>query len=222
MGLYERDYMRAPRDERPTWPPRRPQLLPLTWILCILAMLGIARHAYVNLDSLQRLTGMAPMAQPRPAPMEPTPVPERNPFPDDPTWRTGPRAPVERAAVPESRLQTVFKCVRNGVVSYSGSADCTGGKESSMTIDPGPEPAPVARRPAPAPFTTTRVERPGSVTVTTTNVPHADTRRIECDALDQEIIAIDNAAKQPQGPQTQDMLREQRQRARSRQFSLHC
>ena len=109
MGLYERDYMRAPRDERPTWPPRRSQLSPLTWILCILATLGIARYAYVNLEALQRLTGTAPMAQPRPAPMEPTPVPERNPFPDDPTWRTGPRVPMERVAVPESRLQTVFK-----------------------------------------------------------------------------------------------------------------
>jgi hypothetical protein len=129
-------------------------------------------------------------------------------------------------AVPESRLQTVFKCVRNGAVTYSGSADCAGGKASSMTIDPGPEPAqaPVTRRPAPppAPFTTTRVDRPGSVTITTTNVPHADTKRIECDALDQEIVAIDNAARQPQGPQMQDILRQQRQRARSRQFSLHC
>ena len=95
-----------------------------------------------------------------------------------------------------------------------------------MIIDPGPEPAPVAPRltpmPAPAPFTTTRVERPGSVTVTTTNVPHVDTKRIECNALDQEIIAIDNAARQPQGPQMQDMLRQQRERARSRQFSLRC
>jgi hypothetical protein len=133
MGLYERDYMRAPRDERPTWPPKRPRLSPLTWILCILATLGIARYGYVNLESLQRLTGTAPMDQPRPAPMEPTPVPERNPFPDDPTWRTGPRVPIERLAVPESRLQTVFKCVRNGAVTYSGSADCAGGKASSMT-----------------------------------------------------------------------------------------
>ena len=207
-------------------PPRRSGLSPLAWVSCTLAMLGIVRYIYVNLESLSVSLGRCPMAQPHRHPKDrlwaPAPAPERN----DPTWRTGPRVPMELVAGPESRLQTVFKCVRNGAVTYSGSADCAGGKASSMTIDPGPEPAPapVTRRPAPppVPFTTTRVDRPGSVTITTTNVPHADTKRIECDALDQEIVAIDNAARQPQGPQTQDILRQQRQRARSRQFSLHC
>lgn len=227
MGIYDRDYMRAPRDERPTWPPKRSGPSPLVWVAGILVVISVGRYAYLHSESLQRLTRVAPIAQPQPTPIQPPSTSERNPFPDDPTWRTGPRVPIQPVAVRERRLQTVFKCVRKGAVRYSGSADCAGGQGTSMTIDPGPESSSVAKRSAPASVTSTRSDRSGLITstttkTTTTNMPHVDSKRAECNALDQEVIALDNAARRPQGPQMQDMLRQQRERVLSRQFSLHC
>jgi hypothetical protein len=44
----------------------------------------------------------------------------------------------------------------------------------------------------------------------------------ECAALDTYVQRLDDAARQPQGPQSQDRLREERRRARIRQAALHC
>jgi hypothetical protein len=60
-------------------------------------------------------------------------------------------------------------------------------------------------------------------TVTATgNLSAAEGRRIRCSAIEQEIIGLDAAARQPQSPQARDMVKNSLERARSRQSALGC
>jgi hypothetical protein len=225
MGIYDRDYMRASRDERPSWlRNRREPISPLWWIVGILIVLSIARYVYVNWNAIRHLPGVARVVPIPAAPAAEAARPatsERNPFPDDPTWHTGPRPSVERAEALEPRPPVVFKCARNGTVTYSASPDCAGGAGTSLTIHPGSEPQPVTAK-APHRYAAPSVEQPAPVVIVNNTSPTVDTKRMQCDALEQEINALDSAARQPQGPQMQDMLRQQRQRVRSKQAELRC
>jgi hypothetical protein len=48
------------------------------------------------------------------------------------------------------------------------------------------------------------------------------TKQVECAYQEMEIKRIDEAARQPQSGQVQDVLSEERKKVRSRQFALHC
>jgi hypothetical protein len=222
MSIHDREDMRTPR-ERPGWPPPREPLSPLWWILMVLlVLLALGRWAHDRWPSLRASWAATPRSEAvAPSPVAAPPYP--NPFPDDPTWHTGARPAIEHPAPVRAPGEDAgYKSRRGGSVSYGdAAADCADGKGAWISVDPGPAPEPTARpvrrvaEAAPA----TRAQPPAVVVAAP---PPVDTRRFECQALEHEIASIDAAARLPQGPQVQDALRARREKARSRQFALHC
>lgn len=58
-----------------------------------------------------------------------------------------------------------------------------------------------------------------TTTITTSSISSTGS---QCKALDAEIAGYDAMARQPQSGQTQDWIAEQRRKARTKQFGLHC
>ena len=221
MSIHDRDDMRTPR-ERPGWPPRREPLSPLWWIVIVLVLLALGRWAQDRWPSLRAWSPATPRTEALAPPTLAAP-PHPNPFPDDPTWHAGARPTIDRPAPVRAPSEVaVFKCKRDGKVSYGDApADCPGGQGAWISVDPRPLPAP-APRPQPRVAEAAPATRAEAPAVVVAAPPPVDVRRIECQALEQEIASIDAAARHPQGPQTQDALRARREKARSRQFALHC
>lgn len=61
-----------------------------------------------------------------------------------------------------------------------------------------------------------------TVHAVTNTVIKQPTHREECEALDAQVLHWDAMARQPQSGPTQDWIREQRKKARDRQFALRC
>lgn len=60
------------------------------------------------------------------------------------------------------------------------------------------------------------------VEVQASSISDAAAKKTECEWLDSQIKHWDSMARQPQGAQTQDWIREQRKQARDRQFRIRC
>lgn len=117
--------------------------------------------------------------------------------------------------------RTVTKCVGNGQITFTDKECPHGSQVSSVTVNTAN-----VGTVAPRPSTTTTVQVVTPVVVqqpvSVAQLPVADTRSMECAALEARIKQIDAAARQPQSAAMQDMLTAEKRNARSRQFALHC
>lgn len=130
-----------------------------------------------------------------------------------------PRAPPMTRSDPAR--PTIMKCIENGRVTY-GDGACNGElvevpidtgnnviKPDRQTLEYTARP----RQPEPPPAPAATISR---------GAPPTRTSPTECQAIDAQIAAIDAQARQPQSAQTQDYLKDQRAKLRSRQNDLRC
>lgn len=216
MGLMDRDYTR-PDDRQQLFspPPGRSGASTLGMVLIFIAIL-LALYKIADWKLQQRAA--LPAGQPTAAkadradraaikPAEPAPRPQ----------------PPQNTDDAGAATQRVTKCVTKGKTSY-GDGPCAHGATASQIVTHNDHNLMAAVRPeslraAPA------EERPDPRSTVAQNSPAADTaafKKAECKSLDMWIEQLDSMSRQPQGAQTQDWIRDERKKARDRQFRLSC
>ena len=118
-------------------------------------------------------------------------------------------------------ISQITKCVVNGRTSY-GDAACPQGSVSSQVTTRANHNLMAAVRPTAASPTEATATTQHIIQVQTSSISDAAVKKTECDWLDSQIKHWDSMARQPQGAQMQDWIREQRKQARDRQFRIRC
>jgi len=221
MALQDRDYMQHRRDGdkvlqfRPA-PQKTSVLTIVLYVVVAVYLLYQATLWWQNKQYLTKPSSVSPLALPPPerlgadVPRALEPQPQR-------TTQTQPNQPPAPG--------TVSKCVVNGKVTYSDAACPKDAVVGSVKLPP---PAPVnayqQARTAPVPTAALQQSAGGSESQPTLHTPSqaAPAKSAECKLLDELVKQIDIRALQPQSLQQQDLLREDRKKARDRQFFLGC
>ena len=165
-------------------------------------------------QSLQQGTVVAPLANTKP--QEAIALPPR-------TYRHLEQSPLAFDSSTTDK-RTVRKCVVDGHISFTDRPCPNGAITSSVTVSTANVGtiAPIAPIAPPEPVMQIRQQ------VVIAQVPNTQaqssfaTKQVECAYFEMEIKRIDEAARQPQSGQAQDVLSEERKKVRSRQFALHC
>jgi hypothetical protein len=212
MGLIDRDYMHEKRRQRPFSPP--PERFKLGTLGMVLVFVMALFFLYKAADWLLNQRAVQRVAQPAAEPASkfiPSPLPAQA-LAAQPAYqnRTGTTAGTSR----------VTKCVANGKTSY-GDGSCAQGSISSQITTRADHNliAPVR------PQAVTSAEAPAMqpiVEVQTNSPSDAAVKMAECQSLEAQIERWDAMARQPLGAQTQDSIRDQRKKARDRQFQIRC
>lgn len=131
--------------------------------------------------------------------------------------RTPPYPPMPDIPADPDR---VIKCVINGKTSYGDSTCAAGAVTSKVVITANQNlmasatVRPVAQATTPDPASTTIAQsNPG---------PDYAALKAECIWLDARIKYLDDLARQPQSGKMQDWIRDERKKARDRQFRIRC
>lgn len=221
MALDDRDYMRERRDGdkvlqfRPA-PQKTSVLIIVLYVVAAVYLLYQATLWWQNKQPPTKPSSVSPVALPpsgrlgADVPRALEPQPQR-------TTQTQPNQPPAPG--------TVNKCVVNGKVTYSDAACPKDAVVGSVKL-----PSPVSvdayqqARTAPVPTAVFQQSASGSESQPTLHTPSqaAPAKSAECKLLDELVKQIDIRALQPQSLQQQDLLREDRKKARDRQFFLGC
>ncbi len=215
MGLMERDYMHEKRRKRPfSPPPARSGTSTLAMVLIFVAVLfGLYKiadwklnHRAGDLASQQTAETAAKTATKPAAPATQAFIPAPNSMPDA-----------------TAGTQRVTKCVTNGKTSY-GDGPCAQGAVVSQVRTRTDHNLMAAVRPETVSVTPTEARISPRIVVAQNN-PAADAaaaKKAECQFLNAEIKRLDALSRQPQGPQMQDWIRNERKMTRDKQFRLSC
>ena len=215
MGLMDRDYMHEKHHQRPfSPPPARSGASTLVMVLIFLAVLfGLYKIADWKLHqraadlTRQQTAEKAAKTVAKPAaPATQAFIPAPNSMPDA-----------------TAGTQRVTKCVTNGKTSY-GDGPCAQGAVVSQVRTRTDHNLMAAVRPETVSVTPTEA-RIGPRIVVAQNNPAADAaaaKKAECQFLNAEIERLDALSRQPQSPQMQDWIRDERKKARDQQFRLSC
>lgn len=195
------------RALRPSGPSNR-----VLFLLAVVVMLALALSAFFGWSSWRGARA------PHGAPVAP---PQGNTAPAPPPGKEVRRPELQH---PAPRVQHFAKCVsRTGAATYSDGACPAGTEASTVSVKPdtnladgmSPEArAASIRRNSVAAQDVIEHERRVAV--------NGDAFVAECSYLSSQIAAIDAAARQPLPGYEQDRLKDQRRRARDRQFALRC
>ena len=214
MGLIDRDYMKGTGRDRPYSPPPES---PITgWVGKLVIFASVIYLGFKLAYWLDHRVKPAPAsavlaatpaakttAQPTTVAPTPTQTPPYSPIPSIP-------------AVPG----IVTKCVVNGKTSY-GDDTCTAGAVTSKVVIKANQNLMAAVTVPPVAQATT--PDPASTAIAQAN-PGPDYAGIkaECAWLEARIKYLDDLARQPQSGQVQDWIRDERKKARDRQFRVRC
>jgi len=213
MGLMDRDYMHEKRHQRPfSPPPERFDLgtlgMALAFVVALFFLYKVAdwklNHRAAQRAS-QALAESALQIAPRPA-QAPTQA-----LPTQPADQNTPNA--------TAGISKVTKCVVNGRISY-GDGSCPQGSVSSQITTRANHNLIAAVRPE----ALSQIEAPAiqHIVEVQTSSFNVAAKKSECQSLNAKIEHWDAMARQPQGAQTQDWIRDQRKKARDRQFLIRC
>ena len=217
MGLMDRDYMHEKHHWRPFGPPpERSTTSTLLMVLVFVAALFLL-YKLADWQINKRAAELVGKQAPAPAnqtvqrPTEPSaqPPPQASPLP---TYHSTP----ESAA----GTRVVTKCVVNGKTSY-GDSSCAQGAITTQVNARADHNLMVAVRPS---VVLPMIETVSQSTVVARNSPPSDiaAKNTECQLLNAEIENLDAMSRRPQGPQMLDWIRDQRKKARDRQFRIPC
>ncbi len=217
MGLMDRDYMKDHQRERPfSPPPDRSGVSTIgIAIIFIAALFGLYKAAEWKLN--QRAAELAAKNAAVEAAETSHAINVRRrttdqPFPPLPSYQNAPDA--------QSENPTVTKCVVNGKTSYSDGNCATGATASQIVTKANHNLMDAVRMPV-----VTQAAEPesqSSVVVQGNQGSDYAAMKAECAALDERIKYLDAMARQPQGAQTQDWIRDERKKARDRQSRIPC
>lgn len=204
----------SPR-QRPFSPPPAPATSPLLKVLVFLLALFVL---YQGADWVlkQRTPIITRPAETSPAPQTPhsPQTPATEPF----------SAPQTSPQDDNASAPPIVKCVVNGKTSY-GDAPCAQGAVSSQLKTRRDHNLMAAVRPQNVLNAAPTEEHHAPRSPVAQNSPAVDTaalKKAECKALDARIEQLDSMSRQPQGASTQDWIRDERKKARDKQFRLLC
>ena len=166
--------------------------------------------------------------QQRPASSKPEPVTQvarPSPPAEQPQARPVNPRPTELPAYPAPQAGSVVvtKCVAKDKTGYSEGACPPGSIASAVAIDPRVNviEAPRIAITEPAVEAPAAAQPSNSVRVSQVDYAHLD-RKAECQALNAHIEKLDAWSRQPQTAQLQDWIRDERKKARDKQFGIRC
>ena len=147
--------------------------------------------------------------------------------PDAPAWRPEASTAIPRSTtkpIPQERLERVARCVSaSGSVAYTDQPCRQAEREGLVELRPDSNLADGMSVEARQAFNRSSALAAQQVAAherrVAMNVTQASS---ECAELDSQIAALDAAARLPQPGSEQDRLRQERKRARDRQFALRC
>lgn len=214
MGLMDRDYMHEKRRQRPfSPPPERFNLgtlgMALVFVVALFFLYKVADWK-LNHRAAQRAT--QPFAE---SALQTAPRPVQAPTPAVPAQSAYQNPPSATAGISQ-----VTKCVVNGRTSY-GDGSCPQGSTSSQITTRANHNLMAAVRPEAVSQTVAPAVQ-HIVEVPKHSFNDVAAKKSECQSLNAEIEYWDSMARQPQGAQRQDWIRDQRKKARDRQFLIRC
>lgn len=194
------DFTKNSNGDAPFRPSADKSITP--WLLALVFVAGLLYAGYQSIDwgNNKPMPNKVPTAST-------TPIPQPQP--------AQPQAPLTE---PGNRVIT--KCTGGGKTTYS-DGDCPKGSETSQLVTKtdynlvaGLTPQQLAA--------VKRLDAQAATVATVAQNSPVVTDTSECKALDVQIANLDAMARQPQTMQTHDWIRDQRQKARTRQFSIRC
>ena len=214
MGLMDRDYMKDTGRNRPYSPPPESSIAGWLGKLVIFACV-----IYLGFKLAYWLDHRA---KPAPAQAVVTVTPAATitaqPTTAAPTLPQTPPYPPMRSIPAEPGMVT--KCVINGKTSYGDSSCAAGAVTSKVAIKANHNLIAAVTVP---PATQVITPHPESTATAQANSgPDYAAIKAECAWLDAHIKHLDDLARQPQSGQMQDWIREERKKARDRQFRIRC
>ena len=220
MGLIDRDYMNEKRG-RQAFNPALEKSAASTFFMVLVfiaALLFLYKFADWHLN--QRASGVATQSTPNAPPTLGQPPSREKAF-------TLPRESGLRpyqnhdAPTPATGNRVVTKCIVNGKTSYS-DAPCTSGAVATQVLTRADHNivAPV-RVTATVATETTYSPAPAAVAQATAPSDYA-AKKLECEALESRVQYLDSMSRQIQGAQTMDWIKDERKKARDRQFRIPC
>ena len=220
MGLMDRDYTKREDRQRPfSSPPGRSGASTLAMVLIFIAIL-FALYKIADWKLQQRAA--QPAGQPAAAKAERAERAEKADIkPVEPAPRPQPPQNTDDAG---AATQRVTKCVANGKTSY-GDGPCAHGATVSQIVTRGDHNLMAGVRPQSVMSAAPAEERPTPRSTVAQNSPAVDIaafKKAECQFLDARIAELDALSRQPQSPQMHDWIRDERKKARDRQFRLSC
>ncbi len=213
MGLMDRDYMKREERERPFSPlPERSSTSTLKMVLIFLAVLyGLFKISSLLLDTGGYSFNKPPLVKSSPSIINTEPRQLSFPPPERNQYNTEDARPGSR---------TITKCIVNGKTSY-GDAGCPSGSTTTQVVTKSNHnlmaaiPVPVVAQAA-EPFD------PLPLIVQSNADSNYAAIKSECEALNKRIEYLDAMARQPLSGQTHDWIRDERKKARDRQFHIPC
>ncbi len=207
-----------PRRDRPAAPARPFQPAPeRRWVLWLLL-------AVLTVFLLYR-GGAWLLAQQRARPAEPPAAAVQPPPAPLPVVRAPP--PPAPPAAARAETYGISKCIsRAGRAAYTDGPCPEGSRASTVWVQPDVNLtdglSAEAREAAARSNADIAIQQQQQQPYERRVASNVDNTLSECAGLEARIASLDAAARQPQAGQTQDWLRDERKRARDRQFSLRC
>ena len=217
MGLIDGDHSNHEDRQRPFSPPPR-HSVPSTLVM-VLIFFAILVALYKLPDWKPQQQAALPVWQPPAAKASTVAIPTAEPaaqaFPPQPHESTKAGAAAQR----------VTKCVTHGKTSY-GDGPCAPGSTVSQIVTRSDHNL-IAGLPPRSVTTAAPTDEPSpnpraTVAQTSPVVDAAAAKKAECQLLNARIAELDALSRQPQSAQTQDWIRDERKKARDRQFRLSC
>lgn len=220
MGLIDRDYMNEKRGREAFKPaPEKSAASTLFMVLVFVAALFFL-YKLADWHLNQRASGLTTQSTPnaQPTPDQPPSRQEASKLPRE----SGLRPYQDHdASTPAASSRVVTKCIVHGKTSYS-DAPCTSGAVATQVLTRADHNI-VAPVRITATVATETTYSPAPVVTTQSNTPSDyAAKKIECQLLDAHILHLDSMSRQPQGAQTMDWIRDERKKARDRQFRIPC
>ncbi len=172
------------------------------WLLALVFVAGLLYAGYQSID----------WAKDKPT-QNKVPIVTTTPIP--PLQSAQPQEPLT-----EPGSGVVTKCTVNGNTTYS-DGKCPQGSTTSQLVTKADYNLVAGLTPAQL-AAVKRIDAQAATAATVAQNSPVGTNISECKALDAQIANLDAMARQPQSMQVQDWIRDQRQKARTRQFAIHC
>lgn len=172
------------------------------WLLALLFVAGLLYAGYQSID-----WGKDKPVQNKVPIVTTTPSPQPKP--------AQPQAPLT-----EPGRRIITKCTGGGKTTYS-DGDCPKGSETSQLVTKADYNLVAGLTPQQL-AAVKRLDAQAATAATVAQNSPVVTNTSECKTLDDYIKYLDALARQPQTMQTQDWIRDERKKARDRQFTIRC
>jgi hypothetical protein len=218
MGLMDRDYMNEKRPRQAFTPAAEKSAVSTLFMVLVFVAALFLLYKLADWQLNKRASGFAAQSAPwvQPTPHQAPPRQEASPPPHERESRTYPEAPE-----PAAGNRVVTKCIVNGKTSY-GDGPCSGGAVTTQVTTRADHNIMAPVRVA-ATGTTETSYSPAPVAVAQNTAPSDyAAKKLECQSLEAHIQQLDSMSRQPQSGQMMDWIRDERKKARDRQFRIPC